>query len=291
MTVRRSYLREKIDGTDKAPATNRGSRPQAPITKAEWHKVPDVDQVQFTLNGDRYVLSRAVVEARLAGVEPESIREHAVQVNGTWFPIKQAFEAAVGIARSEFISHTARRHLAALGFDVHGEITSRHVAHTAAPNRDEDPAPAESSAVDAENEWHTEANVQAAVVTALAAAGWTIRSVANTTTKERGVDVIAEHAGLTIGIEVKGFPSRTYADPSRAGETKPTAPSTQAGHWFAQAILAAMRLRSREPDWHSVIALPNFPRYRNLHTETMDSLRAAQIEVWWVHADGTVTRP
>lgn len=52
-----------------------------------------------------------------------------------------------------------------------------------------------------------------------------------------------------------------------------------------------MRLRSREPDWRSVIALPDFPRYRNLHTETMDSLRAAQIEVWWVHADSTVTLP
>lgn len=137
-----------------------------------------------------------MVEARLVGVEPESICEHAVQVNGTWFPIKQAFEAAVGIARSEFISHTARRHLAALGFDMHGEITSRHVAHTAAADRDEDPAPAESSAVDAESSWHTEANVQAAVVTALAAAGWTIRSVANTTTKERGVNVIAENPGL-----------------------------------------------------------------------------------------------
>ena len=37
--------------------------------------------------------------------------------------------------------------------------------------------------------WHTEANVQAAGVTALASKGWRILSVANTATKEHGIDV------------------------------------------------------------------------------------------------------
>jgi hypothetical protein len=36
---------------------------------------------------------------------------------------------------------------------------------------------------------HTEANVQAAGVTALARKGWRILSVANTATKEHGIDV------------------------------------------------------------------------------------------------------
>ena len=134
-------------------------------------------------------------------------------------------------------------------------------------------------------------NVQAAVVTALAGWGGRILSVANTATKEHGVDVIAEREGRTVGVEVKGFPSRNYADPRRAGEAKRTSPSTQAGHWYAQAVLAAMRLRGKEPDWRSVIALPDFPRYRDLHAETSNSLAAAQIEVWWVHADGAVSRP
>lgn len=229
--------------------------------------------------------------ARLSGVEPETVREHAVLVNGTWFPVKQAFEVAVGVPQAEFISHTARRHLVALGFDVRGEITARRAANGPAAERGTDSAPREPSVASAGTEWHAEINVQAAVVTALAAAGWKVRSVADTVTKERGVDIIAERGGLTVGVEVKGFPSRTYADPSRAGETKPTAPSTQAGHWFAQAILAAMRLRGREPAWCSVIALPDFPRYRKLHVETMDSLKAARIEVWWVRADGAVSLP
>lgn len=140
-------------------------------------------------------------------------------------------------------------------------------------------------------DWHTEANVQASVVTALAADGWRILSVANTAAREHGIDVIASRDGQTIGIEVKGYPSRGYADPTRAREVKRTKPSTQAGHWYSQALLAAMRLRSKEPTWRSVVALPDFPRYRDLHLQTAGSLVAAQIEVWWVDQTGVVARP
>lgn len=137
-------------------------------------------------------------------------------------------------------------------------------------------------------EWHTEANVQASLVTALAAEGWRILSVANTATKEHGIDVVAAREGQTLGIEVKGFPSREYSSPARAGEKKRTSPSTQAGHWYSQALLAAMRLRAKEPGWRSVIVLPDFPRYRDLYAETAGSLAAAQIEVWWIQQNGAL---
>lgn len=140
-------------------------------------------------------------------------------------------------------------------------------------------------------EWHTEANVQTSLVTALTADGWRIIREANTATKEHGIDVLASRDGQMVGIEVKGFPSRGYADPARAHEVKRTSPSTQAGHWYSQAVLAAMRLRGKEPTWQSVIALPDFPRYRALHAETVGSLTAAQIEVWWVDQQGLVPRP
>jgi hypothetical protein len=104
-------------------------------------------------------------------------------------------------------------------------------------------------------------------------------------------DVVASGDGQTVGIEVKGFPSRAYADPARAGETKRTSASTQAGHWYSQAVLAAMRLRGKKPAWRSVIVLPDFPRYRDLHAETVGSLAAAQIEVWWVDKKGALHRP
>lgn len=252
--------------------------------------------IRFTLNGQRYELAREDVEVRLADVTPDAIRKHAVRVNDTWFPAIQAFEVATGIPRSEFISHTARRHLAALGFEVAGNIESRTTmpAASAAAPVPAGPAARPAAAAPVEvggGEWHTEANVQAALVAALAGEGWRILSVANTATKEHGIDVIASRDGLTVGVEVKGFPSRNYADPARAGEAKRTSPSTQAGHWYSQALLAAMRLRGKEPGWGSVIALPDFPRYRDLHAETAGSLAAAQIEIWWVDQTGTVHRP
>lgn len=247
--------------------------------------------ITFTLNGRRYDLSREAVATELLGVAPEAIRKHAVRVNNIWFPVIQAFESATGIPRSDFISHTARRHLAALGYEVAGAIQS-HAKTMPSPETFVGP-PTQSNRPEVGpappvEEWHTEANVQASLVTALAADGWRILSVANTATKEHGIDVIASRDGQTVGVEVKGFPSRNYADPARAGEVKRTAPSTQAAHWYSQAVLAAMRLRGKEPAWRAVIALPGFPRYRDLYAETTESLAAAQIEVWWVNETGTV---
>ncbi len=138
----------------------------------------------------------------------------------------------------------------------------------------------EPKAVD--GEWHTEKRVQAALVRFLVSDGWEIESVADTDAREHGVDVLALRGGDRAAIEVKGFPSRNYADPARASETKRTQPSTQAKHWYAQAVLAAMLTRTRRPQHRSVIALPDFPRYRDLFRETAPSLQAAGIAVWWV---------
>lgn len=245
-------------------------------------------KVSFTLNGTRYELLRSTVDDRLRGVPPEPVRTHGVCINDTWYPVKQAFEAATGVPRSEFISHAARRYLEALGYEVGGQIESRtpppqgRTGSRPVPR----PGPGPTVAAHVDESWHTEANVQATLVTALAAAGWRILAVANTATKEHGIDVIASRGDEHVGVEVKGFPSRGYADPARAGEVKRTAPSTQAGHWYAQAVLAAMRLRTKRPDLRSVIALPDFPRYRDLYDETRGSLDAAGIAMWWVRADG-----
>jgi hypothetical protein len=77
-----------------------------------------------------------------------------------------------------------------------------------------------AEATPVESEWHTEANVQALLVTALATDGWRILSVANTATKEHGIDVIASRDGQTVGIEVKGFPSRAYEKSHACGRTE-----------------------------------------------------------------------
>jgi Holliday junction resolvase-like predicted endonuclease len=135
-------------------------------------------------------------------------------------------------------------------------------------------------------QWHTEVNVQKALVAALVDQGWQILAVRNTAKREPGIDVIAERDGQTLGAEVKGYPGRGYADPKRAGEKKKATPRGQAWNWYAKAVLAAMTLRSAEPEWANVIVLPVIPRYLELHAETKGSLDAAQIEVWWIQPSG-----
>jgi serine/threonine protein kinase len=74
--------------------------------------------MRFTLNGKRLELTADDVRCRLRGVEPAPIRQLGVRIDGRLYPVKQAFEVATGIERSAFVSHTARRHLAALGFEL-----------------------------------------------------------------------------------------------------------------------------------------------------------------------------
>ena len=69
-------------------------------------------------------------------------------------------------------------------------------------------------------EWHWEGNVQSAMVAHLAMTGWSVLSVANTATKERGVDIIAATNGHRILVEVKGYPSKLYVRGSRQGEVR-----------------------------------------------------------------------
>jgi hypothetical protein len=69
----------------------------------------------------------------------------------------------------------------------------------------------------------------------LKSGGWLIVSKANTHVKERGVDIHATKGGKELLIEVKGFPSKNYRDPRRAGERKPTNPTLQAQQWYSHA--------------------------------------------------------
>lgn len=166
------------------------------------------------------------------------------------------------------------------------------VAPPRTPNSELSPlrsAPPEPKPRAETEEWHREANVQAAVVRQLAMEGWAVLSVANTATKEHGLDIVARRGDVTVGIEVKGYPSRFYAAAGREGEQKPTQPATQARVWFDSAVVAAMRLRTSQPSLTSVVALPDFPTYRRLVSGIAWALERCEIQVWWVSDAGTVT--
>ena len=45
----------------------------------------------------------------------------------------------------------------------------------------------------------------------------------------------------------RAIPSKTYRDPRRAGEVKPTNPTNQAQQWYSHALLKVMRLQTKDP--------------------------------------------
>lgn len=141
-----------------------------------------------------------------------------------------------------------------------------------------------------QQEWFWEGNVQALVVRHLAALGAVVHSVADTASKAHGTDVVATVDGRRLHVEVKGWPSTTYADPRRAGEVKRTQPTVQAKHWYAEAVLSALRLRGRYAEDRVAVALPAFDRYRRLAEETAPTLGVVGIEVWFVDESGEVHR-
>ena len=108
-------------------------------------------------------------------------------------------------------------------------------------------APPLKSSGDPDAPWYWEGNVQATVAGFLTSEGWVIESVADTASRQQGVDLIATKQTRRLAIEVKGYPGTVYARGERAGQPKPTAPTTQARHWFAQALLTAVLTGGGQP--------------------------------------------
>ncbi|MGV9359830.1 hypothetical protein [Amycolatopsis sp. NPDC003731] len=72
--------------------------------------------IDFVLNGEQYRLSRAQVLSAAARGGPEPIRTHWVGIGEQRWPPRQIFERALGVPRTDFISHYAIRQLRRLGF-------------------------------------------------------------------------------------------------------------------------------------------------------------------------------
>lgn len=146
----------------------------------------------------------------------------------------------------------------------------------------------EMDASNANFDWYWEGNVCSALATFLRENGWVITAVADTLSKQRGPDIVAVREHQKLIMEVKGFPPSTYRDTRRAAEQKRTAPTIQAQHWYAQAILKALRLQHEHPEALVGIALPDFPRYRNLFSETRDAFVKLDLLVCFVGETSTV---
>jgi hypothetical protein len=165
-----------------------------------------------------------------------------------------------------------------------GSITNRLAtdARPRASDRPTVPPPAGPA-----DDWAWEGNVQSGVATQLAATGWRIVAVADTARRQRGPDIIAERDGIRLVVEVKGWPSTTYARVDLAGQPKPTEPTLQATHWFAEGLITLIR-RGADLSARLALALPDMPRYRTLLAEAGWAIQRLEIIVYLVEADGAV---
>ena len=138
------------------------------------------------------------------------------------------------------------------------------------------------------DQWFWEGKVQDTVRGYLLAQGWEVSAGADTASKTQGDDLVASRDGQTMVVEVKGYPSRGYADPRRSSEVKPTSPAGQANHWFGQAILRTMRTIDRQPPVTVAMAFPAKPRYETLLAETWSAIARLEITIFLVKEDGSV---
>jgi hypothetical protein len=91
-----------------------------------------VDSIDFTLNGVRHTLTRESVIRAMKRQTPGRIQTYAVEVDGIWYPVKQALAQALGVPVRDFISTRAQELLAKLDFRVVN--VEEEDADVAAPN-------------------------------------------------------------------------------------------------------------------------------------------------------------
>lgn len=127
--------------------------------------------------------------------------------------------------------------------------------------------------------WYWEGNVQSQAAAHLLAQGYVIRRLADTAGHEQGIDLVAEKDGRPLWVTVKGFPAGTAR----------TQPSTQAGHWFKDALFDIIEWRGEDTQAELAMALPDYPRYRRLAEKVRWLQRGAHFSYLWVHEDGSVS--
>jgi hypothetical protein len=126
--------------------------------------------------------------------------------------------------------------------------------------------------------WFWEGNVQQVVVEYLRKAGYRIVRFADTATRQPGKDIEAESDAGPLWVTVKGYPTGTPR----------TRPSTQAAHWFKQALFDIVAWRGENSAAELALALPDFPRYRSLAERVAWLQPVARFSFIWVMEDGTV---
>lgn len=120
--------------------------------------------------------------------------------------------------------------------------------------------------------WYWEGNVQAAAVALLSRDGWRIARVANTASREKGKDIVADRAGAHLWVTVKGYYEGN--NQSIAGNW--------ARHSFEAAMLHVILWREEDNAVRIAVALPSMQTYQNLSARVRWFCKAARFDFIWV---------
>lgn len=126
--------------------------------------------------------------------------------------------------------------------------------------------------------WFWEGNVQDMVIKYLRKEGYRIVHFADTASRQPGKDIEAESDTGPLWVTVKGYPKGTPR----------THPSTQAGHWFKNALFDIVAWRGESDTVELALAMPDFPRCRDLAAQVAWLQPVARFSFIWVMEDSTV---
>ncbi len=137
-------------------------------------------------------------------------------------------------------------------------------------------------------DWFWEGNVVESLEKHFRDLGWSFVSKADTASRQAGVDLHMQKGGTELRIEAKGYPSEFYQRGPKQGMPKRTAPSTQARHWFSEALLCAILRQNDHPTSVVAIAFPEFPVFTNMANRTQDALEKLGLRVIFISETGDV---
>lgn len=127
--------------------------------------------------------------------------------------------------------------------------------------------------------WYWEGHVQARIVDFLERSGWIVTAVADTQRKTHGPDIAAQKEASQLVVSVKGYPE--------AGGR--TSPSSQARHWFSQAVFDLVCYRQRDTSVRLAVGLPaGFATYRTNLQKVLWLKATMPFDVYWVTESGAI---
>jgi Holliday junction resolvase-like predicted endonuclease len=115
-------------------------------------------------------------------------------------------------------------------------------------------------------DWYYEGNISQAIVTFLRLHNYKITKDNSSKISERGEDIVASKDGITLIVEVKGYPTEFHTKGENKRQRKRTNPKLQAKHWFSEGIFTLMKSYSKYRNMKIEIALglPKHERYDEL---------------------------